>query len=502
MLKNSPVVLCILDGWGVREQANFNAVKGAEFFNFLLKNFPNTTLSASGLDVGLPDGQMGNSEVGHMTISCGRVIPQDLTRIDQNLETALKQACMEQLISSLKLSNKCCHIIGLSSDGGVHSHINHILATAKYLSEHGIKVKLHLITDGRDTLPRSALSFVSQITDLVKADPLLSIATIGGRYYAMDRDNRLDRTQKAFDVIAGRGEKIFTCPIESIKKSYQQNISDEFLEMQSHADYSGIEPGDAIFFANFRADRMRQLFNALSAMPFARVITMTPYHVDALPKGEGYLKLADVLFRPQQPKNILSDVLYQNGLSQLRVAETEKYAHVTFFFDAARETAYPNERRIFINSPKVARYDLKPEMSAYEITNAVIENAAKADFILLNYANADMVGHTGNYAATLQAVKAVDDCLKKLYSCLVQGMNFTLVIVSDHGNAEYMFDEKNNSQHTAHTINPVPFIITRPKECFRLRMGGLSDVAPTILALMNINKPEEMTGTSLLEQLI
>lgn len=497
MIKNFPkVALCILDGWGVREETDFNAIKAADpkFFDSLVKNFPNTTLSASGLDVGLPAAQMGNSEVGHMTIGSGRVMTQDLTKIDQDLEKTLNQDCMAQLIHSLKASDKACHIIGLASDGGVHSHLNHIIMIARHLAQNGIKVKLHLITDGRDTLPKSAPTFMLQVVEEIKSNPLLSIATIGGRYYAMDRDHHLDRTQKAFNVIVkGSKEKSFTCPLEVIKNSYKEGIFDEFIEMQSHINYTGVENGDAVIFANFRADRMRQLFNSMRTIKFSHVITMTLY----------YPNVAQVLFPPEQPKNILSDVLHKSGLSQLRVAESEKYAHVTFFFDSAREAAYPNEKRIFIKSPNVPTYDLKPEMSAYEVTDAVIENVAKEpyNFILLNYANADMVGHTGNYDATVKAVKAIDDCLKKLYAYLVEQMNFTLIIAADHGNAEYMFDEKNHSQHTAHTTNPVPLIVTSRNHKIK-HIGGLRDIAPTILDLMNITKPEEMTGTSLLESIV
>jgi 2,3-bisphosphoglycerate-independent phosphoglycerate mutase len=442
-----------------------------------------------------------------MALGSGRILLQDLCKIDKHLDEILDQEQVASMIRELKASKKACHIIGLASDGGVHSHINHVLRLAQHVLKHEVPVKLHLITDGRDTLPRSALKFLKRIDDVMANAPLCSIATLGGRYYAMDRDKRFDRTEQAYRVITGLCKaRTFSSAVKAVSDSYTQGVSDEFIQMQSHVDYTAMEHGDAVIFANFRADRMRQLFEAMCSpyfdgfvrkdrVEFSRIVAMTPYAPEVY-------DLATVLFQPEKPKNILSDVLHQQNLSQLRVAETEKYPHVTFFFDATREQPYPNEKRIFINSPKVFTYDQAPGMSAVEITDELIKSAANEsyDFILLNYANADMVGHTGNFDATVQAVKVIDACLKRLYSSLVKNLNFTLVIVGDHGNAECMFDEANCSAHTAHTTNPVPFIVASQATGLSLRSGGsLCDVAPTILNLMKLNKPSEMTGTDLFE---
>jgi 2,3-bisphosphoglycerate-independent phosphoglycerate mutase len=513
-LNKKPIVLCVLDGWGIAPKNEKlvsslnNAIIDAnpEFYNYLLSKYPNTELTTSGKDVGLPVGQMGNSEVGHMTIGSGRIIYQDLVRINNAIELNIiqKNEALESLIATLKNNKKACHIIGLISDGGVHSHIEHLIFMAKFVAHQGIKVYLHLITDGRDTAPQNAQKFIQQVIEDIEEIDLISIATISGRYYAMDRDKRYDRIKRYYDTIIDSSNKTFEDPLEVITKSYSDNIYDEFIVPQSNFHYQGMEDGDGVIMINFRADRMRQLalslfdphftdFKREKIINFSEKLTMVEYskEINAFSKS---------IFPALVINNTLPEILSQQDLSQLRIAETEKYAHVTFFFNAGREIPFKGEDRILINSPKVTTYDQSPEMSAYELTERLLKEilSGKYDFILVNFANTDMVGHTGNYHATIKAVKSIDKCLEKIYSAITE-IGGILIITADHGNAEKMFDEENNNVHTSHTTYPVPFIIVNDKlGDMKLKNGTLADIAPTILNLMSLKTPQDMTGKNLI----
>jgi 2,3-bisphosphoglycerate-independent phosphoglycerate mutase len=536
MISNKPVVLCVLDGWGIgKDSDGCNAISGAspEWFYFLQKEFPSSQLITSGLSVGLPEGQMGNSEVGHMTLGSGRVIMQDLVRINSELSQVLDGEEIRDLVENLHATKKSCHLIGLASDGGVHSHIEHLIAIAKHLAKSGVRVHLHLIMDGRDTSPKSGKRFIKKLEEATATfrhcathvsptteegglpravnndeSGMVHISTISGRYFAMDRDNRFDRTKKAFEAIVMARGAIYDEPIIGVEASYAEGKFDEFIEPVVLNGYEGMEDGDAVIFCNFRADRMRQICAAIldkkftgfereKMIRFSKALTLTSY-------SEELEKFAIPWFPQIFHKNVLSEVLNSQNIASLRIAETEKYAHVTFFFDAGREIKFPSDKRVLVPSPKVSTYDKKPEMSAAEITSVLLSELGekKYDFILVNYANPDMVGHTGDYNATVQAIKAVDDCLGKLYNGVVKEMDGTLIIVSDHGNAEQMLEHDGSEHHTAHTTNPVPFIIVNKRlqgnvEA-NLRDGSLSDVAPTILSMLGIEKPGEMTGQSLL----
>lgn len=502
-----PVILCILDGWGIGDNHHkHNAIAGAnpKTYNSLLKNFPHSKLQASEQSVGLPSLQMGNSEVGHMTIGGGRVFQQDLMRISNALDNDIDN------IMSLKNNmpkTKICHILGLVSDGGVHSHISHVLSLAKYYVNNQIQVWLHVITDGRDTLPKSAKTYIRQLEKFCSNHPLAKIATISGRYYAMDRDKRFERTEKAYNaIISAEGTK-FTDIQDVIEQSYNNQIFDEFIEPSVSIEYKGIAEGDLLVCTNFRSDRMRQIVEAFSLPDFnsfkrhkvihntSKILTMTQY-------SDMFDSIIEVIFKPETHDNLLTDVINKHNMSQLRVAETEKYAHITFFFDGGQENAKKLEKRVLVPSPKVEQYNLKPEMSAYEVTDVILSGfqEKKYDFCLVNYANADMVGHTGDYDASVKAVKAIDNCLEKLYQ-LSKNMDLTLLITADHGNVEFMFDDDKESKHTAHTINPVPFILVdHHLKAAKVKDGKLSDIAPTILDLLGLDKPAEMTGNSVLKR--
>ncbi|MFN7038673.1 MAG: 2,3-bisphosphoglycerate-independent phosphoglycerate mutase [Alphaproteobacteria bacterium] len=504
-----PIILCILDGWGIKEKSISNAIAMADtpFLNYLYNNFPYSCLSTSGVDVGLPEGQMGNSEVGHMSIGCGRVILQDLVRINDSISKNQLEENEDliRFISNIKDQNKC-HIMGLFSEGGVHSHQQHIIYLAQFLSRNNIKVVLHLFTDGRDTAPMNIKYNFDIINELLK-DKNISLATVSGRYYGMDRDNRWDRTELAFNAIVyGKAEREEN--IENlINKNYSKNIFDEFIKPTIIGEYKGIKEDDAIIMVNFRSDRVRQILSALclkefkgfnrgNFKPIYKALGMVEY-------SEELSRYMPALFHNIKPKNSLPEILSQLNFKQLRIAETEKYAHVTFFFNGGEEEPYPGEERILISSPKVSTYDLMPEMSAYQITDKILEtvNDGKHDIIIVNYANCDMVGHTGNLSQTIKAVETIDICLKKIHDSICD-INGILIITSDHGNAEEMFSEETKLPHTAHTTNLVPFIITGKnidKSNLMVRDGKLSDIAPTILHLMNIDKPEEMTGNSLIK---
>ncbi|WP_265026957.1 2,3-bisphosphoglycerate-independent phosphoglycerate mutase [Wolbachia endosymbiont (group A) of Bombylius major] len=492
------VVLCILDGWGNGvESSKYNAISNANppCWQYISSNYPKCSLSACGTDVGLPGGQIGNSEVGHMNIGSGRVVIQSLQRINQEIGTIENNVNLQSFINDLKSKNGVCHIMGLVSDGGVHSHQKHISTLANKISQHGIKVVIHAFLDGRDTLPNSGKKCIQEFTKSIKGNDT-RIATVSGRYYAMDRDNRWKRTIEAYEAIAFAKAPCHDNAVSLIDENYQNNITDEFIRPAVIGDYQGIKPEDGVLLANFRADRMIQLASILlgktdyaKVAKFSSILSMMKYKED--------LKIP-YIFPPTSFADTLGQTIEDNKLQQLRIAETEKYAHVTFFFNCGKEEPFSGEERILIPSPKVQTYDLQPEMSAFELTEKLVEKIHSQEFalIVVNYANPDMVGHTGNIKAAEKAVLAVDDCLAKVLSAVKKSSNTALIVTADHGNVECMFDEENNTPHTAHTLNKVPFIVSCDN--LKLRDGRLSDIAPTILQLLGIKKPNEMTGSSLI----
>jgi 2,3-bisphosphoglycerate-independent phosphoglycerate mutase len=517
------VVLCILDGWGVRPGTVHNGIAAASHWHELTSRFPYTQIQASEHYVGLPDGQMGNSEVGHMTIGLGRVCEQDLPRLNRFAQEGNWGALprVQRLVETLQQTGKACHLMGLFSAGGIHSHKNHLMRVAAYLKAQGIPTYLHLFLDGRDTPPQSALTELADINQIIGGG--VTLATLAGRYYAMDRDNRWERTHKAYDaIVLGHAENSFTDASDYINRMYSQHITDEFMLPAIHEGYTGVESGDAVWHINFRSDRVRQLYTALVApafnhfdrppLQFSHALGMAPAfnHFDRpplqfshalgmAPYGEALEPYVETIFEKPQLRDSLGEVMAQRGLKQLRVAETEKYAHVTFFLNGGREEPFPGEERCLVPSPKVATYDLQPEMSAAVIKNNVIQAVQSGQYalIVVNFANTDMVGHTGVPAAIQKAVACVDGCVKAIAdTCLAT--QTTLVITADHGNAEEMRDNQGNP-HTAHTCNPVPFVVVggAPSLTLKKEGGTLADVAPTVLDLMGIAKPLAMTGQSL-----
>lgn len=481
-------ILVITDGIGHNDTNTYNAFYKAKkpTYDYLFKNVPNSLIHTYGEHVGLPEGQMGNSEVGHMAIGCGRVLYQDLVKINIEIE---KNTLKDNLIlnNSFKNTNRV-HLIGLISDGGVHSHINHIIALAKIAQNNNKKVLIHIITDGRDVSPDSALEYINKIINICNEN--ISIATVSGRYYAMDRDNRWERIEKAYNSISFATNKVNIGINEYIKKSYENNILDEFIEPCAFSSYSGLEKNDAIICCNFRSDRMRELSSSLADKNFSEfktfdknlnVITMTQYNKN-LP--------LPVMFPKKIPKNTLADVISEAGLNQVHTSETEKYAHVTFFFNGGLEEPLLNEKRILIPSPNVATYDLQPEMSAPAVCDAVIKSMEEEnDFIVVNFANGDMVGHTGNLEAGIKAVEVVDKMLSKiLQKC--EEKDYNLLLTSDHGNCERMKDE-NGKVLTNHTVGDV-FCFVKAKNVSHIKNGSLNNIAPTILKLMNLEIPKEM----------
>lgn len=495
-----PVLLCILDGFGIGDEKNpHNAIAQAKTPNYdrFLKSYPHSKLETSGLAVGLPEGQIGNSEVGHMSIGAGRVIFQDLPKInnailDGSLE---KNPNLQKLIFDLQKSKKSCHLLGLLSDGGVHSHINHIIYLSEILEKNNIKTHIHAFLDGRDVAQKSALEFLDKKI-------INKISTISGRYFAMDRDNKWDRIQKSYNVILnGIGENFENANL-AIKNSYQKDITDEFIEPCKINNYQGIENGDALIFCNFRADRARQLSTAILDLNFNKFETkaINFSHCLALTKYSDELnKFYKILFPNDKITNSLPEILAKNNLTQLRIAETEKYAHVTFFFSCGIENEMKGEERILINSPNVATYDLKPEMSANEVGEKLQEaiRSKKFDFIVVNYANSDMVGHSGKLEPAIKACETIDEQLGLLEKEILT-QNGTMLISADHGNIECMIDE-NDKPHTSHTTNLVPFILVANETSnIKLEDGALKDIAPTVLNLLNLEKPKEMTGKNLI----
>ncbi len=506
-----PVMLLILDGWGYRSTTTKdNAIEMGETPNWhtLLKTCPHCFVETSGLDVGLPEGQMGNSEVGHMNLGAGRVVMQDLPKIDQAVKehTLEKNPVVIELINTLKNNGKTCHVMGLMSPGGVHSHQEHIVALCEILNRNGIKVDVHAFLDGRDTPPTSAEGFLADFNNSIKDMPLVKLATLSGRFYAMDRDKRWDRVELAYNNIVSANGKHYATADEAIKTSYAAGVNDEFVVPCVIGDYKGADDGDAFLMANFRADRAREITYALGdnkfdgfvrnkIVKFSDCVGMAEYSVD-------HNRFMKTIFAPEQLKNIYGEVVSEHGMTQLRIAETEKYAHVTFFFNGGEERMFKGEERILINSPKVATYDLKPEMSVYEVTDALVNaiESKKFDTIICNFANGDMVGHTGIMSAALQAVAAVDKSLGRVMKA-IKDVDGVLFVTADHGNVEKMVDEKTGQPYTAHTVGKVQAVLyNAPANVTGMEDGRLADVSPTLLDLLGLDKPADMTGHSLLKK--
>jgi 2,3-bisphosphoglycerate-independent phosphoglycerate mutase len=501
-----PAVLCILDGWGFRPDSEDNAIALAKPENYarMLAECPHALLATSGRAVGLPAGQMGNSEVGHMNIGAGRIVVQDLPRIDDAIAdgTFAKSPELATLIARAKTAKGAVHVMGLLSPGGVHSHQDHIVAAVKAIAAGGLPVRIHAFLDGRDTPPRSAAGFLQLFEQAIAGLSDVRIATVSGRYYAMDRDRRWDRVAKAYDaIVSAKGEHAATAK-DAIENSYKHDVSDEFVLPCAVGDYAGVADDDALLFANFRSDRAREISAALldpdfdgfartRIAKFSAAAGMTEY-------SEPLKAFMGALFPSDSISETLGAYVARLGLKQLRIAETEKYAHVTFFLNGGREEPFAGEDRILVPSPKVSTYDKQPEMSAPEVT-AKLESAiacGKYDLIVVNFANPDMVGHTGNLEAAEKAVRTIDDCLGRLRKAVVKAGG-VLLITADHGNVEMMRDPQTGEPHTAHTTFDVPIIVVNAKSSLTLEPGRLADVAPTLLDLMGLKKPHEMAGHSL-----
>ena len=502
-----PIALVILDGFALINETRGNAVAAANkpFFDGLYAKYPHTTLGASGEDVGLPDGQMGNSEVGHLNIGAGRIVYQELTRISKSIKDGdfFENKALLGAMQNAR-NGKALHLLGLLSDGGVHSHIEHLEGLLDFAKRAGVeKVYVHAFLDGRDTPPKSAILYIEEIERHMAEIGLGQIATVSGRYYAMDRDNRWERVEKAYRAVAEGKGILRASAVDCVQKSYEEGVNDEFVVPSLAINgYEGIKEGDSVIFFNFRPDRARELTRAIVDDDFTgferrkvatKYITLTQYDVT--------IQNVEIAFAPAILENTLGSVLAQHEKTQLRIAETEKYPHVTFFFNGGREEEYEGESRILVHSPKVATYDLQPEMSAYQVTEQLLEDLKTnpKDVIILNYANGDMVGHTGVFEAAVKAVETVDYCLSKIVPAIL-GMGGTLLITADHGNAEQMLAE-DGTPFTAHTTNRVPLIFVDDNRNIKLRTDGrLSDLAPTILGIIGIDKPIEMLGSSLIDK--
>ncbi len=513
MTKNTPAILCILDGWGHREEAEHNAIAAANTptWDYLRATYPYGTINASEGSVGLPCGQMGNSEVGHMNIGAGRVVMQDLPRIDTAIAdgSLAENATLTDFIAKLKASGGTCHLLGLLSDGGVHAHQNHMVALADAVSKAGVPVAIHAFLDGRDTAPRSAEGYLTQFEALIADFPNTSLATICGRYFAMDRDKRWDRVQSAYDALTdAKAAQDHVDATAAIHHAYSTlDVGDEFVPSTLLGDYAGMNDGDGLLMANFRADRARQLLTALlddgfdgfkrhKQITFAATAGMVEY-------SEALAPLIPALFPPESLSNVLAEVLSNAGIKQLHIAETEKYAHVTFFMNGGRELPFDGEERILIPSPDVKTYDLKPEMSAPEVAESILDSLEydRHEVIIVNFANTDMVGHSGDIEAARKAVEAVDSCLGKIVA-KIEEKGGLMLISADHGNAEQMHNPESGQAHTAHTLNLVPFIPVSPalkgRTDLAIAEGCLADLAPTLLRAIGLEVPAEMTGQNLL----
>lgn len=508
-MKNKKVALIIMDGWGKETDKNRSAIAQASTPNVdsYYKKYANSNLVTFGEEVGLPDGQMGNSEVGHMNLGAGRVVYQELVRIN----VAIKNGTLKQNPTLLKAfeyaknNNKSLHLMGLVSDGGVHSHINHLIALCEYAEQYGLqKVFIHAFMDGRDCDPQSGLGFIEQLENAIQGTSA-KIATVIGRYYAMDRDKRWERVKQAFDLLVNKqGEHSFSAT-DAVKNSYQNGVTDEFItpKLIVNADntpVSAIEPDDAVVCFNFRTDRCREITTVLTQEEMHEYNMHTlPLHYVTMTRYDDTFKNVQVIFEKDNLTNTLGEVLEKAGKTQLRIAETEKYPHVTFFFSGGREKVFEGEIRAMLNSPKVATYDLQPEMSAYGVKDTAIKiiNEQQPDFVCLNFANTDMVGHTGIFEAGIKAAETVDFCVKEVVDAALLH-HYDILLTADHGNADIMINE-DGSPNTAHTKNLVPlFYISNEAEEKKLRDGKLGDIAPTILTLMGLNIPEDMTGKILI----
>ncbi len=504
-MQNKKALLVILDGWGKGKIASVDAIQqgATPCYDSLLEKYPNANLVTYGEEVGLPEGQMGNSEVGHLNIGAGRIVYQELARINKAIkdDTLMSEATIAEAIAYAKEKKKTVHFLGLLSDGGVHSHINHLKALVSGFAAEGIdSIKIHGFMDGRDTDPQGGADYIRELQEAI-ADTPATIATLIGRYYAMDRDLRWERIKKAYDLLVkGIGTKAKDA-VAALEDSYAQNITDEFIEPTIIDEDAQIKEGDVVFFINFRTDRPRQITRALTQESFEEydMQPLSLYFVTMTEYDKTYEGL-HVVFTKDLLKNTLGEVVQDAGLTQVRIAETEKYPHVTFFFSGGREAGYDGEYRILVSSPKVATYDLAPEMSAVEVTDKICAyiNSDHPDFICLNYANADMVGHTGDFDAAKVAVETVDTCLSRLIDTALAD-DYEIIVIADHGNSDFMINE-DGSPNTAHTTNLVPLIYVSadPEAPTAIKDGKLADVAPTILGLMGVDLPIEMTGDNLL----
>ena len=509
-MKDKVTMLMILDGFGDNPNKDGNAIKLANTPNIdkLIKKYPNTDIYTSGKYVGLPEGQMGNSEVGHTNIGAGRIVYQELTRITKSIEDGDFFSNQELIaaIENCKKNNSKLHILGLVSDGGVHSHIRHLYGLLELAKRRDFEdVYVHCFLDGRDTPPASAEGYIIKLQEKMQEKGIGKIASISGRFYSMDRDKRWQRVQKCYDaLVKGEGLKANSA-VKAIEDSYQKEVFDEFVEptviCNGEEPIAKIEENDSVIFFNFRPDRAREITRAIVDKDFNEFETkkMNVYFV-CFTNYDETMPNVHIAFKKETLHNTFGEVVSKAGLTQLRIAETEKYAHVTFFFNGGEEKQYPGEERILVPSPKVETYDQKPEMSAYEVTDKVVEALEndKYDAVILNFANTDMVGHTGSLEAAIKAVEAVDECVGRIVK-VIEEKKGNLLITADHGNAEQMIDYKTGEPHTAHTTNPVPIILITDNPNYKLKENGkLADLAPTMLELMGLEKPEEMTGESLL----
>ena len=504
---NKKVILMILDGWGKSPDPKVSAIDNAntQFIDSLYTKYDHATLRTDGLHVGLPEGQMGNSEVGHINLGAGRIVYQDLAKINLAItnDSLKEEKVLREALSYAKTNQKAVHLLGLVSDGGVHSHINHLYGLLDAIEEQGVDTAfIHAFTDGRDVDPKSGYGFISELESRLETSSA-KLATITGRYYAMDRDNRWERVKLAYDALVKSEGVMSANATETIESNYKEGITDEFLKPiimvdKEQTPVAKIKEGDIVLFFNFRTDRGRELTEVLSQNDNhefnmhklnLHYVTMTNY--------DDNFKNIQVIFNKDNLSNTLGEVLESNGKTQLRIAETEKYPHVTFFFSGGRETPFKGEERIMRNSPKVATYDLKPEMSAFELTDALVKELKKEtiDFVCLNFANGDMVGHTGIMDAAIKACEAVDSCVKSVIETALEH-NYTTLLIADHGNCETMINP-DGSPNTAHTTNPVPIILI-DNELKVIKDGVLGDIAPTILKLVGVEKPEVMTQSSLI----
>lgn len=504
-MENKKVILVIMDGWGIGKDKRSDAIQNAQtpFVSSLYHNYPNATLITCGEDVGLPEGQMGNSEVGHLNLGAGRIVYQELQRINVAIRSGEFQqnAILLNAIRFAKANNKTLHLMGLVSDGGVHSHINHVKALTSLCAAEGLqKVLVHAFTDGRDTDPKSGLRFLTELDQHLKAT-VGAIATVTGRYYAMDRDKRWERVKLAYDaMVNGIGQQSADI-LGDVKKAYEAGLTDEFIKplINSAVEDATIKEGDVVISFNFRTDRCREITEVLTQIDMPEFgMHHLQLHYTTMTQYDHSFKNVEVVFQNDDLKNTLGEILAQHQKKQIRIAETEKYPHVSFFFSGGREKPFEGESRIMIPSPKVATYDLQPEMSAYELTDAILPEIAKkeADFICLNFANADMVGHTGVWDAVIKAVETVDACVEKVVTAALQN-EYTVFLLADHGNADFEINE-DGTPNTAHSLNPVPFFVIDTQWKGTLKSGKLGDVAPSILSMMQLPIPAEMSGNILI----